>query len=170
MQTLSLLLAELEQEAQSTQRLLERVPGDHLAWRPHPKSMTLGQLALHVAQIPGAFADILTPDEVDFASLMEGAPSPADASELIPALNCSLAEAHRWLAQLDEARGTALFHARFSDQQLFALPRITLVRSLMFNHWYHHRGQLCVYLRILDIPLPPIYGPTADENPFCPGQ
>jgi uncharacterized damage-inducible protein DinB len=160
------LLAELEQEAQPTRQLLERVPSDRLDWRPHPKSMTLGQLALHVAQVPGAFAAILTADEVDFATVDFETSNQADAGELLVALDRSLAEARQWLAQLDEEQATALYHARLAEQELFALPRLALVRSLMFNHWYHHRGQLCVYLRLLDVPLPPIYGPTADENPF----
>lgn len=160
------LLAELEQEAQSTRKLLERIPNDRLAWRPHPKSMTIGQLALHVAQVPGAFAAILAADEVDFATTSFGTSNPATSTELLVALDKSLAEAREWLAQLDDERATTLYHARLAGQELFALPRLSLVRSLMFNHWYHHRGQLCVYLRLLDVPLPPIYGPTADENPF----
>ena len=169
MEKTTLLLAELEQEAQPTRQLLERVPADRLAWRPHPKSMTLGQLAMHVAQVPGAFADILTSDEVDFSTIEFGTPSPADATDLLVMLNVSLSRARTLLAQLSEERAAALFHARLADQQLFELPRFTLVRSLTFNHWYHHRGQLSVYLRLLDVPLPPIYGPTADENPFEPG-
>ena len=161
------LLAELEQEARPTRQLLERIPRDRLDWRPHPKSMTLGQLALHVAQVPGAFAAILAADGVDFATMGFGTPNPADTAELLVALDRSLVGARRWLAQLDEAQATALYHARLAERELFALPRLALVRTLMFNHWYHHRGQLCVYLRLLDVPLPPIYGPTADENPFA---
>ncbi len=167
MHTTTQFLGELEQEAHPTRQLLVRVPSDRLAWRPHPKSMTLGQLGLHVAQIPGAFAAILAADEVDFATTSFGTPNPVDNAELLVALDESLARAREWLAQLNDERATALYQARLAGRDLFALPRVTLVRSLMFNHWYHHRGQLCVYLRLLDISLPPIYGPTADENPFA---
>ena len=160
------LLAELEQEAQLTRHLLERVPGGRLAWRPHPRSMTLGQLALHVAQVPGAFATSLAADGVDFATVDFRGGDPANVAEVLDALDRSVATAREWLAQLDEGKATALYRARLGDVELFALPRLTLVRSMMFNHWYHHRGQLSVYLRLLNVPLPPIYGPTADENPF----
>jgi uncharacterized damage-inducible protein DinB len=160
------LLAELEQEADATRRLLEHVPSDRLAWRPHPKSMTLGELALHVAQIPGAFAAHLAADGVDFAVVDFGAPSSVEEGQLLPALEQRVAAARRWLAQLDEEQAAGLYHARVGSQELFAVPRLTLARSLMFNHWYHHRGELCVYLRLLGVALPPIYGPTADENPF----
>ena len=160
------LLAELEQEAQLTRHLLERVPGDRLGWRPHPRSMTLGQLALHVAQVPGAFATDLAADGVDFATVDFGGGDPASVAEVLDALDRSVATARPWLMQLDEAQAAALYHACAGGVELFAVPRITLVRSMMFNHWYHHRGQLTVYLRMLDVPLPPIYGPTADENPF----
>ncbi len=167
LETAAPLLAELEQEADATRRVLERVPGNRLTWRPHPKSMTLGELALHVAQIPGAFAAHLAADEVDFAAVDFGAVASVEAGQLLPALQQSVAAARRWLSQLDEAQATGLYHARVGNQALFAVPRLALVRSLMFNHWYHHRGELCVYLRLLGVPLPPIYGPTADENPFA---
>jgi len=164
--TVTSLLAELEQEAEATRRVLERVPSDGLNWRPHPKSMSLGELALHVAQIPGAFAAHLAADEVDFALVDFGAHTSVEKGQLLPALEQSLTAARQWLAQLDEARASGLYRARVGSQELFAVPRLTLVRSLMFNHWYHHRGELCVYLRLLGVPLPAIYGPTADENPF----
>ena len=161
------LLAELEQEADATRRVLERVPNDRLTWRPHPKSMTLGALALHVAQIPGAFAVHLAADGVDFATVDFGGSATGAEGQLLPALERSVAVAARWLTQLDEGQASALYRARVGSHELFAVPRLTLVRSLMFNHWYHHRGELCVYLRLLGVPLPPIYGPTADENPFA---
>ena len=160
------LVAELDQEAQVTRQLLERVPLGQRDWRPHSKSMTLGQLALHVAQVPGTFAKILATDEVDFATVDFGAPASGDTGNLVKVLEDSVCGARRWLSQLDDAGAGALYRARVGQQELFALPRHVLVRSLIFNHWYHHRGQLTVYLRMLDVPLPPIYGPTADENPF----
>jgi len=165
--TASPLLAELEQEADTTRRLLERVPGDRLGWRPHPKSMTLGELALHVAQVPGQFAAHLAEDGVDFAQVDFGGSVSVAKEELLEAFERSVAAARDWLEWLDDEQAAALYHARLGGHELFAAPRRTLVRSLMFNHWYHHRGELCVYLRLLGVPLPPIYGPTADENPFA---
>ena len=160
------LLAELEDEAKSTRRLLERVPMDRLDWAPHARSMTLGQLALHVAQVPGTFAHILAGDAVDFSTVDFGAPAGGDARDVLEILDESVCEARRWLAGLDDAQAGAAYRARVGPVELFTVPRHVLVRSLMFNHWYHHRGQLTVYLRLLDVPLPPLYGPTADENPF----
>lgn len=160
------LVAELDQEAQATRQVLERVPTDKLDWRPHAKSMTLGQLALHVAQVPGTFAEILAGDQVDFATVDFGAPASGDPRNLLKVLEDSVCGARRWLSQLDDTHAGALYRARAGRRDLFAVPRHVLVRSLMFNHWYHHRGQLTVYLRLLGVPLPPLYGPTADENPF----
>ncbi len=165
--TASPLLAELEQEADNTRRLLERVPADRLDWRPHPKSMTLGELALHVAQLPGQFAEHLAADGVDFAQVDFGGSRSVRKEELLPALERSVAAARAWLERLDDEHAAGLYHARVGGHEIFAVPRLTLVRSLMFNHVYHHRGELCVYLRLLGVPLPPLYGPTADENPFA---
>jgi uncharacterized damage-inducible protein DinB len=168
MQTaLEALRTELDQETEATLRVLQRVPRDRLAWRPHPRSMTLGQLALHVANIPADFSRILGPGGVDFAEVDFGGPDPAPDVDLPGELRRSLAVASAWLGALDDKNADAMWTATRGDEVLFAVPRIVLVRSLMFNHWYHHRGQLCVYLRLLDVPVPPLYGPSADENPFA---
>jgi len=121
-------LAELDREAATTRRVLERVPGSRLGWKPHAKSMSLGQLGLHVATIPGAVARFLLKDGLDIDGVSLEQPAAQSASELLPA---------------------------------------AVMRSIMLNHWYHHRGQLSVYLRLLEIPVPSIYGPSADENPFA---
>jgi len=160
------LLAELEQEAQSTRRMLERVPGGHLSWRPHPTSLTLGELALHVATIPGDFAKLLSQDTFDFEGFEYQAPVLSSAADLIPALEASAAAAADWLSRLDDQAATTVWRATEGKREILAAPRIALVRSMMFNHWYHHRGQLAVYLRQLEVPVPAIYGPSADENPF----
>ena len=160
------LLAELEQEAQTTRRVLERIPQAHLSWRPHPKSMSLGQLALHVATVPGNVAEIAAIDTVstppDFVQ-----PEAATAAELGPALTDSIARARRALGGYDDARMAATWRLQRGGRDLMALPRAAFLRAIMLNHWYHHRGQLLVYLRLLDIPVPSVYGPTADENPFA---
>ena len=159
------ILAELDQEAATTRRVLERVPGDKLGWRPHPKSMSLGQLALHVATTPGQGAAILSQDELELPEL-GNRPAAATAAELIPALDQSLVQAKGFLGALDEGKALSTWKLMKSGKVLMAVPRIGMVRSLMLNHWYHHRGQLSVYLRILNVPVPSIYGPSADENPF----
>lgn len=159
------LLQELEQEAQTTRRLLERVPNDRLDWRPHLKARTLGQLALHVAMVPGGVAEfVASPSPAQAPQFQD--PSPKSALELVPALDDSIARAKKALGGLDDAAITATWRMVAGDRELLALPRIAMLRSVMLNHWYHHRGQLSTYLRQLDVPLPSIYGPTADENPF----
>ena len=159
------LLAELEHEAVTTQRVLERVPAAHLAWRPHPKSMSLGQLALHIATVPGNVAQLAShltvPNPPDFVQ-----PEATDARELVPALAASIAQARQLLGGLDDAAMAATWRLLNDGRELMALPRAALLRAVMLNHWYHHRGQLLVYLRLLDVPVPSVYGPTADENPL----
>ena len=161
------LLQELEQEAQTTRRVLERVPQGHLTWKPHDKSRTLGQLALHIATVPGGVAQLASsrsPAQVpDFAD----DPSPTNASELIPALDESIAKAKNALGGMDDAALTGTWRLMNGERELFAIPRVAFIRSVMLNHWYHHRGQLTVYLRELGVPIPSIYGPSADENPFA---
>ena len=158
------LLQELEQEAQTTKRVLERVPADKLGWKPHAKSMSLGQLALHVAQVPGAVARISTQSPLQAPQFMH--PAPNSVAELLPALDESVATAKSILAGASDAELTSTWRLVDGDRELMAIPRVAMLRSIMLNHWYHHRGQLSVYLRELGVPLPSIYGPSADENPF----
>ncbi len=160
------LVQELEQEAVTTRRVLERVPNEKLTWRPHHKARTLGELAMHVAVVPGAVAELF------------GGPTPAqvpqfqdpplnNTSDLLPTLEESITKAKKVLNGLDEAALNETWRMMHGDKELFALPRAALFRSIMLNHWYHHRGQLSVYLKQLDVPIPSIYGPSADENPFA---
>jgi uncharacterized damage-inducible protein DinB len=159
-------ISELEQEAKSTRRVLERVPADKLDWQPHPKSMKLGQLALHVANLPGAFARMGRLDSFDASQARFTPPMPQSADELVPTLEAGVAEARAFLSELDEKTAFAPWRFMHGERELMTLPKLGLVRTLMFNHMYHHRGQLVVYLRLLDVPVPSVYGPTADENPF----
>jgi uncharacterized damage-inducible protein DinB len=160
------MLQELEQEAQTTRRVLERVPDNQLSWRPHEKARTLGELALHVAMVPGAVAELVaTQSTVQVPQFTER--SPTSASELIPALAESIAKAKKALGGMDDTALMATWRMMQGERELFAAPRVALLRSIMLNHWYHHRGQLTVYLRELDVPIPSIYGPSADENPFA---
>jgi uncharacterized damage-inducible protein DinB len=160
------MLQELEQEAQTTRRVLERVPEDQMNWRPHPKARTLGELALHVATVPGSVAEfIASPSPAQVPDFID--PSPPSAAELVPALDESIAKAKQVLGGMDDATIMATWRMMDGEREVFALPRVALLRSIMLNHWYHHRGQLSVYLRELDVPIPSIYGPSADENPFA---
>jgi uncharacterized damage-inducible protein DinB len=160
------LLAELEQEADATRRVLERIPQAHLSWKPHPKSMSLGQLALHVATVPGNVAALAAmdtvPDPPDFVQ-----PEAATTAELVPSLSESIAKAKRMLGAFDDARMGAMWRLQSGGRDIMVLPRAAFVRAIMLNHWYHHRGQLLVYLRLLGQSVPSVYGPTADENPFA---
>jgi uncharacterized damage-inducible protein DinB len=159
------LLQELEVEAKTTRRVLERVPDHQLGWRPHPKSRTLGELALHVAGTPGAVAKLATQSEVQPPDFKD--PVPNSAAELIPALDESVATAKQLLGKMDDATLNATWRMKRNGQEIMAIPRAALLRTVMLNHWYHHRGQLSVYLRELGVPIPSIYGPSADENPFA---
>jgi uncharacterized damage-inducible protein DinB len=160
------MLQELEQEAQTTRRVLERVPDHQLGWRPHQKARTLGELALHVAMVPGAVAELAaSPSPAQAPRFTD--PTPKTAAELIPALEQSIARAKKALGGMDDGALAAPWRLMAGERELFAIPRAALLRSVMLNHWYHHRGQLTVYLRELDVPIPSIYGPSADENPFA---
>jgi uncharacterized damage-inducible protein DinB len=160
------LLAEMEQESHATRRVLERVPQAHLSWRPHPKSMSLGQLALHVATVPGMVAELAAVDTKPVPSAFVQ-PEAATSAELIPALTASLARTRQLLGHFDDAAMGATWRLMSGDRELLAMPRVAFARAIMLNHWYHHRGQLLVYLRLLDVPVPSVYGPSADENPFA---
>jgi uncharacterized damage-inducible protein DinB len=159
------LLAELEQESQATRRVLERVPQEHLSWKPHPKSMSLGQLALHVATVPGAVAALAARDMSEPSSFVQQ--EAATVAELVPALTASVAQARQHLGGFDDVKMNATWRLVSGGRELLAMPRAAFARAIMLNHWYHHRGQLLVYLRLLDVPVPSVYGPTADENPFA---
>jgi uncharacterized damage-inducible protein DinB len=166
MKMIDVLLAEMDQEAQSTVRVLERVPQAHLSWRPHAKSFSLGQLALHVATIPGNVAELAShttiPEPPQFIQA-----EAATAAELVPTLTASLAKARQVLGGMDDARLMETWRLMSGGKELMAMPRAAVIRMILLNHWYHHRGQLLVYLRMHNVPLPSVYGPTADENPFA---
>jgi uncharacterized damage-inducible protein DinB len=160
------LLAELEQESQTTRRVLERVPQEHLSWKPHPKSMSLGQLALHIATVPGRVAELAARDISEPSSFVQA--EAATAAELVPALTESVANARQHLGGFDDVKMNATWRLVREGREVLSMPRAAFARAIMLNHWYHHRGQLLVYLRLLDLPVPSVYGPTADENPFRP--
>ena len=161
------MVDELRQEAGTTRRVLERVPGDKLSWRPHPKSMTLGQLAIHVATIPGAICGLAAQDGFDASTADFTPPQPASHDEVLTAFEASLKNAEAYLSGLTPDAAMKPWKMTAGPRELMTLPRVALLRSVLLNHWYHHRGQLSVYLRMLDVPIPVIYGRSADENPFA---
>jgi uncharacterized damage-inducible protein DinB len=160
------ILAELDLEAKVTRRMLERLPESRFGWKPHDKSMTLGYLAVHTATIPGSFGRLATLDGYDTASFTPLA-VPNTTAELVAIFDTSMADARKFLSSLDDGKLMAPWTFSDRGKALMTLPRIGLIRSILCNHFYHHRGQLSVYLRLLDIPVPSIYGPSADENPFA---
>jgi uncharacterized damage-inducible protein DinB len=161
------LLQELEQEARVTRRLLERVPDSRLGWKPHDKSMTLGQLALHIATTPGGVAAMASQETREVRPSTFVQPAAQSAAELVPALNQSLAQAKAVISAMDDATMRETWTLTNNGEVVMAIPRVAVLRTIMLNHWYHHRGQLSVYLRQLEVPIPSIYGPSADENPFA---
>ena len=161
------LLQELELEAQTTRRVLERVPLEHLSWRPHATSRSLGELAVHVATVTGSVADLAAqPSPAQIPAFVDP-PVPAGGVGFVPLLTQSVAHAKGLLADMDDAALTETWRLMRGDRELVALPRAAFLRSVMLNHWYHHRGQLTVYLRALGVPIPSLYGPSGDEDPFA---
>ena len=166
MNNLESMLKEFSAEAATTRRGLDRVPVDKLSWKPHERSMSLGQLALHIALVPGAIARITKPDAFDVSQNNFNPPMPKSMDEVYAALEQSVRDVEQTFNETKEETAQADWNLMFGDKKLSSMPRVSAWRSLMLNHWYHHRGQLAVYLRLLDIPVPSIYGPSADQNPF----
>jgi len=160
------LTMELEREAEITRRVLERVPDDKLTWKPHAKSMTLRQLAQHVATIPGFISGIARLDSFDVEKFSQP-PALESTAAIVAAFDENVAQAKTNLAATDDAAMMATWSFNMGGKPIMPLPRIGVYRTILLNHLYHHRGQLSVYLRLLDVPVPSIYGPSADENPFA---
>jgi uncharacterized damage-inducible protein DinB len=163
MPIINALLPELDNEAKTTVRVLERVPGEHLSWTPHPKSSSLGKLAWHIASVPATVQRLLRDGTFDL-----GQPRPA---QQIPDNTPAIVEEFRRNSDATREYLTTLtdevLHEPFSmirgEQTLMTITKVGVVRTILMNHTYHHRGQLAVYLRLLDVPVPTIYGSTADE-------
>lgn len=157
-------IAELEQEAASTRKLLERVPMDKLDWTPHVKSMKLGYLANHVAELPSWVSVSLEQDELDFATFEYKPVIPETTEELLAVHDKNVENALKCLRNTSDEKFMENWTMRNGEQIYFKLPKAAVLRSFSFNHLYHHRAQLGVYLRLLDIPIPGMYGPSADES------
>lgn len=159
-------LPEFDQEMALTRKVLARVPEDRLSWRPHPKSWTMAELATHVAWIGAWTSATLQSDELDLAS-PSAPPSPKPAgsrTDLLTLFDGMLAVARPALEGADAECLMKPWSLRAGEQVFFTLPRGAVMRTFVLNHLIHHRGQLEVYLRLNDVPLPAIYGPSADEG------
>jgi uncharacterized damage-inducible protein DinB len=158
------LLAEFEQELKTTKKFLDRVPESKLNWKPHEKSMTAGELALHIAQVPAGVLAMAMQDEAAPPSTADR-PQPANLREVLAALDHSAAFVRQRLAKIDDERMRDTFTIAQDGRTIMAMPRMAFLRAVMLNHWYQHRGQLGVYLRLLGAKVPSSYGPSGDE-PF----
>ncbi len=160
----SSFLGEFDHEMSNTRKVLERVPTDKLAWKPHAKSMTMGRLASHIAEMPIWVLRALGAPEYDFAvggTLRHDIPS---TREIVEAFDKNLADAREAIAGAGDDALREKWTLRRGDRVAFTLPRIAVLRALVLNHVIHHRGQLTVYLRLNDAPVPALYGPSADES------
>ncbi len=163
-------LAEMGHEAATTRRLFERVPEEKMEWRPHEKSMPLSRLAGHIAELPRWSSTILRDDDFDLdtAAAKGWIPArPATTAELLEFFDGSVAGFRAAAEGIEDAKLKETWRLLKGGKTALEMPRAVGVRSFVLNHMIHHRGQLAVYLRLLDVPLPSIYGPTADEpGPF----
>ena len=161
------LLAEFEVQAPVTRTFLERLPNDRLSWKPHTKSMTAGQLAYHLATVPGgvirgAQQKQVTPPAFKFVQ-------PESIQQVLQAFDESIATVREVMPTFSDHAMAEIWRIVDGDQELLALPRQAFLRNIMLNHWYQHRGQFSVYLRQLNINVPASWGPSADESvPFSP--
>jgi uncharacterized damage-inducible protein DinB len=154
-------------EMAQTRRTLERVPAAKFDWKAHEKSWCVGQLALHLATVPYWFSLMMTTDELDFATLPPPKyETPKDISEVLAKFDTNLAAARAALAGASDEQLRAQWIGRSGERVIFAHSRAELLRGFVMNHMIHHRGQLTVYLRLLDVPVPALYGPSADERPM----
>lgn len=161
MTTPSSLLPEFDQEMKSTRRMLERVPGEKAEWRPHPKSFPIGHLAQLLAWMPGWFTNAIRETKLDLSKA--GGYSFEPTQKLLDLFDRNVREAREAFATATEEDFKVQWSLTLGDKVLMAMPRGDVVRQT-FSHLAHHRGQMTVYLRLLDIPVPSIYGPTADEK------
>ncbi|HUB51036.1 MAG TPA: DinB family protein [Terracidiphilus sp.] len=163
-------LAEFEMQAPITRKYLERVPADKLTWKPHHKSLTAGQLALHIASGPSGILHLVmsNPQTTEGQFLF---PDPADHAFILHTFDNSVAFVKEHLPQFSDAEMNESWRLMLGDRVVVEMPRADFLRNIMFSHLYQHRGQLSVYLRILDVPVPASWGPSADEMPsFAPPE
>jgi uncharacterized damage-inducible protein DinB len=159
------LLAEFEIQAPVTRKFLERLPQDKLAWKPHQKSLSAGQLALHLAAVPGGIVRFAQNNPVQARQSFDF-PQPASREEILNKFEESIATVRSLLPKFDDAAMNDTWRMFAGEREVLALPRAQFLRDIMLSHWYQHRGQFSVYLRMLDVPVPASWGPSADEPPL----
>ena len=159
------LLPEFDHEMTTTRKLLERVPDDRLGWKPHPKSFSLGELATHLTELAMWGEATLQRSEINLAEGGTRVPA-ASRAELLAAFDKNVASTRAHLVGKTDAEFMAPWSLKRGDQVIFSMPKAAVWRSFVLSHLIHHRGQLSVYLRLQDVPLPSIYGPSADERTF----
>ena len=160
-----MILPEFDHEMHLTRRMLQRVPNDKLAWKPHEKSMTLGRLAGHLSELPWWGQMTMTTDVLDLATeeMQKPGAVAASAEEAVGLLDANAAKTREALAASD-ADYAAVWTLKMGERTMMAMPRAAVIRSFVLNHLIHHRAQLGVYLRLLDVPVPATYGPSADDK------
>jgi uncharacterized damage-inducible protein DinB len=158
------LLAEFEVQALITRKFLERLPEDKLTWKPHEKSMSAGQLAYHLAFVPGGLVRFVQNNPAQAPGF--SFPQPASRQEVLDAFEESIAAVRSLLPKFDDAAMRETWRLVAGGEEVLAQPRAEFLRDIMFSHWYQHRGQFSVYLRLLNIAVPASWGPSADEPPL----
>lgn len=156
-------LPEFDQESKVTRKVIERVPSDKLDFQPHPKSMTAGRLATHLAELMNWCTTTIQTAEFDVAQPWDSAKL-TSTEEILTLYDRNAAEARKALAGVSDQDMMAMWSLKAGDQMIFSMPRSATLRSFVFNHLVHHRAQLGVYLRLMDVPVPQTYGPSADEG------
>ncbi|WP_126246460.1 DinB family protein [Chitinophaga rhizosphaerae] len=162
MATIPSLLKEMAREAETTRKMLSRIPTDKLDWRPHPKSMDMRNLAIHIAELPSWTKMAIETDELDFAAMQYAPPAVSNAGDLVAIHEKALQEGISSLEQADESTFGQPWTLRTGDQVHAVSPKEEVIR-MSYNQIVHHRAQLGVYLRLLEVPIPGSYGPSADE-------
>jgi uncharacterized damage-inducible protein DinB len=159
------VLPEFDHEMTTTRKVLERVPEDRLDWKPHSKSYALGELATHLANLPTWGSETLLKSDFDITGRPSLAAFPS-TRELLAAFDRNVAAMRSALSGKTDAELLAIWSLKRDGKTVFSMPKTTVLRSFVLSHMIHHRAQLGVYLRLLDIPVPSIYGPSADEPSF----
>jgi uncharacterized damage-inducible protein DinB len=158
------ILQEFVHESAGTRKTLERLPESELGWKPHPKSMTMGVLACHLAETPSFVEAILKKDELNF-KMSEYKPADLKTvKEIVARFDANVAKAKKVMKGVADATLMLPWTLKGDGKVVFSMPRIAALRAMVLNHSVHHRGQLTVYLRLKDVPLPGLYGPSADEQ------
>jgi len=158
------LLPELKYEASNTRKVLERLPDEHFDWKPHEKSFSLGQLAAHIANLPSWLTIALSTDEFDLASGGFARTDDKNFSDVMNRFEAKINAASEALSAASDEKLTGTWLLKKGGVKMLELPRVAVIRSMVMNHTIHHRGEMIVYMRLLNLKVPGLYGPSADEQ------